>query len=129
MYMDAGNKDWPLIIGILFYHGEKSPYPHYSESTSYYKQPILGDQCLYYKFWVTDITKVADKEIITHGLCAPMEIFLKHSRDGKFELAIDAYREVFHACIEAVGDGYIEAMLTYATSQKDFEVGEKSIAL
>jgi predicted transposase/invertase (TIGR01784 family) len=125
MYMKAGNRDWPLIISILFYHGEKSPYPHYSESTYYYKEPNLGDQQLYYRFYVVDSTQISDKEIITHGLCAPMEVLLKHGRDGEFELDIDAYREVFRACIEKVGDRYIEAMLTYATSLKDFEIGEK----
>ena len=125
MYMKAGNRDWPLIISILFYHGEKSPYPHYSESTYYYKEPILGNQELYYRFYVIDSTQIGDKEIITHGLCAPMELLLKHGRDGEFELDIDAYREIFHVCIEAVGDRYIESMLTYATSLQDFEIGEK----
>jgi hypothetical protein len=54
-----------------------------------------------------------------------MELLLKHGRDGVFELDIDAYREFLHACVEAVGDEYIEAMLTYATSLKDLEIGEK----
>jgi predicted transposase/invertase (TIGR01784 family) len=125
VYMNAGNKDWSLIISLLFYHGKKSPYPHYSESTSYYKQPTLGDKHLYFMFYVIDITKISDKDIIKHGLCAPMELLLKHGRDGEFELDIDAYREVFHACLEAVGDEYIEAMLTYATHLKDLKVGEK----
>jgi predicted transposase/invertase (TIGR01784 family) len=54
-----------------------------------------------------------------------MELLLKHGRDGEFELDIDCYREIFHACVETAGDRYIEAMLSYATSLKDFEVGEK----
>jgi len=123
--MDAGNKDWPLIISLLFYHGETSPYPHYSESTYYYKDPVLGDKHLYFRFYVVDSTQIGDEEIIAHGLCAPMELLLKHGRDGEFELDIDAYRGVFHACIAAVGDEYIESMLTYATSLKDLEIGEK----
>jgi predicted transposase YdaD len=124
-YMNAGNKDWPLIISLLFYHGKKSPYPHHSESTSYYKKPTLGDLYLYFKFCVIDITKISDEDIIKHGLCAPMELLLKHGRDGIFELAIDNYREVFHACLAAVGEEYIESMLTYASDLKDLKVGEK----
>jgi hypothetical protein len=54
-----------------------------------------------------------------------MELLLKHGRDREFELAIDAYREVFHAYLEAVEDEYLGAMLTYTTHLKDLKVGEK----
>jgi hypothetical protein len=39
-----------------------------------------------------------------------MELLLKHSRDGQFELYIEAYRDAFCACIEAVGDEYIRSL-------------------
>jgi hypothetical protein len=50
---------------------------------------------------------------------------LKHGRDAKFELPIEAYRKVFHDCIAVVGDHYIYSMLEYAKNLRDLEVGEK----
>jgi predicted transposase YdaD len=44
MHLDAGNFKWPLIVSLLFSHGYKSPYPHPSELTDYYENPILGVQ-------------------------------------------------------------------------------------
>lgn len=125
MHMNAGNRDWPLVISMLLYHGEASPYPHPTTSTAYYQNPSLGDQHLYFKFYLIDLTKTSDEQIITHGLCAPMELLLKHSRDADFELAIAAYRGIFHTCIETIGDEYLEAMLTYATNLSKLEIGEK----
>jgi flagellar biosynthesis/type III secretory pathway protein FliH len=52
-------------------------------------------------------------------------ILLKHSRGGGFELPPSAYKKVFLDCIREVGENYINSMLTYADSIKDFKVGEK----
>jgi predicted transposase/invertase (TIGR01784 family) len=125
MHLDAGNIKWPSIISFLFYHGLKSPYPYSAELTDYYEDPILGNQQLSFRFYIIDITQTSDKEIITHGICAPVELLLKHSRDGKFELEVEHYRPVFHECINQVGEKYILSMLTYAKDLADLEIGEK----
>jgi hypothetical protein len=54
-----------------------------------------------------------------------VELLLKHGRDAKFELPIEAYRKVFHDCIAVVGDHYIYSMLEYAKNLGDLEIGEK----
>jgi predicted transposase/invertase (TIGR01784 family) len=104
MYLNARNRKWPLVISLLFYHGQISPYPYSGEVTAYYADPILGSQQLTFRFYIIDITQISDEVILTHELCAPMEILLKHGRDAKFELPIEAYRKVFHDCIAVVGD-------------------------
>jgi predicted transposase/invertase (TIGR01784 family) len=124
-YIKKGHTKWPLIINLLLYNGNTSPYPYSSETLGYYRHTIEGKEQLYLFFYLLDLTQISDKELLTHGLCAPMEIMLKHSRDGNFEENISAYREVFHECIEAVGDDYIVSMLEYADSLKDYEIGEK----
>lgn len=125
MYLKAGNRKWPLVVSVIFYHGEKSPYPYSSEVYDYYEDPILGSEQLSFRFYVIDITQISDEEILTYGPCAPMEVLLKHGRDGNFELEPSVYSDVFHACIAAVGEEYIFSMLAYATERKDLAVGKR----
>jgi predicted transposase/invertase (TIGR01784 family) len=125
MHLDAENIKWPLITSFLFYHGLKSPYPYSSELTDYYEDPILGSQQLSFRFYIIDITQVSDEEIITHGICAPVELLLKHGRDGKFELEVGDYRPVFYECINQVGENYILSMLAYAKDLVDVVAGKK----
>ena len=54
-----------------------------------------------------------------------MALLLKHGRDGNFELGPAAYREVFQACIAAVGDDHIFTMLTYASELSNPVAGRK----
>ena len=125
MHMKAGNKKLPIVINLLFYHGEKSPYPRPCQSTDYYESPHWGNLQLYFQYYVVDSTLLPDKIILTHGLCAPMVLLLKHGRDGNFELPLDAYREAFQRCIRVVGDECITIMLKYAAYLPQSEIGEK----
>lgn len=125
MYLNEGNQQWPLVITLVFYHGLKAPYPYGSEVIDYYEVPALATEQLSFRFHVIDATQLSDEELLTHRLCAPMAVLLKHGRDGNFALDIAAYRDVFHACIAEVGDPYIFAMLSYADSLPDLSVGEK----
>lgn len=124
-YLKEGNKKWPLVVNLLLYHGRLMPYSHGSQTTDYYENPILGNQELWFRFHIIDLTQMSDEELLMHGLCAPMKVLLKHSRDGKFELQLEAYSAIFHDCVQAVGDEYIFSMLTYASSLEDFRIGEK----
>ena len=126
-YVKKGHTKWPLIINLLLYNGNISPYPYSSEPLGYYRHTIEGKEQLYLFFYLLDLTQISDKELLTHGLCAPMEILLKHCFDGNFEEHTSAYREVFQDCIEEVGDDYIVSMLEYAYSLADFKIGEKMI--
>ena len=119
------HKKLPLVINFLLYNGKKSPYPHASELHEYYEYPQWGRQELALRFHVIDCNQLSDRDILTHGYCAPMEVLLKYSRGATFELEISAYQEVFLECIEAVGDQYIITMLTYAAELSNKEIGEK----
>ena len=119
------HKKIPLLIQLLLYHGETSPYPYHTTLEDYYKHPAWGSQELTLRFYLIDLTQISDAELLKHGHCAPMELLLKHGRDGNFELPTDAYRSVFQGCIAAVGDDYIIAMLNYAAALSKAKVGEK----
>jgi predicted transposase YdaD len=124
-YLQEGNKKWPVIVSLLFYHGVKSPYPHGSQADAYYRHPQWGRQELWLRFHVIDVGQISDQELLRHGICAPMELLLKHGRTGNFELPPSSYRDVFHACLAAVGEEYIFSLLAYATDRKDCEIGSR----
>ena len=115
----------PLLINFLFYHGRQSPYPYHNTLQAYYDYPEWGSQELALRFHVIDATQISDEEFLKHGHCAPMCLLLKHGRDGNFELEIDAYRDVFQACVAAVGDEYIFTMLQYAAELSNEKAGKK----
>ena len=123
-YFEAG-KELPILINIVLYHGEVAPYPHKNTLKAYYGYPQWGSDELALRFYIVDCTQISDEELLKHGHCAPMTLLLKHGRDGNFELAIEAYRDVFQACIAAVGDEYIFTMLNYAAELSNPEAGEK----
>ena len=124
-YLEEGHKKWPVIVSLLFYHGEKSPYPHGSHAAGYYRYPQWGIQELWMRFHVIDVGQLSDEDVLRHGICAPMELLLKHSRSGNFELEAVAYRAVFQECVAAVGDDYVTTLLTYAIGLSDAAVGER----
>lgn len=115
----------PSLINMLLYNGEKSPYPYHNTLQAYYDNPQEGTQELALRFHLIDLTQISDEKLLTHGHCAPMEILLKHGRSATFELAIEAYRDAFQACVVMVGDMYLLSMLDYATSLHNEEAGEK----
>ncbi|MEM7383169.1 MAG: Rpn family recombination-promoting nuclease/putative transposase [Bacteroidota bacterium] len=119
------HKKIPLLIQIVLYHGARTPYPYQTTLQDYYNHPAWGSQELSLRFYLVDLTQLSDAELLKHGHCALLELLFKHGRDGKFELPVDAYRKVFQACVAAVGDPYVSAMLHYAVSFKDQEVGKQ----
>lgn len=123
-YMKEGHDKWPLIINFLVYNSPKAP-SYLSEPIGYYKHKSDGKEYLHLFFYLINLMQISDKEILTHGICAPLEILLKHSFDGEFELNISAYQAAFHACINEVGNDYILTMLEYADSLTNFKIGEK----
>jgi predicted transposase YdaD len=124
-HIKQGCNTWPLLISILLYNGLQTPYPYPSETSAYYGHSHWGKKELYSRFHLIDLTQISDLEILTHGICAPLEILIKHSLRGSFELDVSAYRPIFQSCIRAIGDDYIISMLTYADSLKDFKIGRK----
>lgn len=115
----------PFIANMLLYNGNTSPYPYHDTLQAYYPDPAVGGRELNLRFHIIDLTQIGDEKLVTHGYCAPMEILLKHGRSANFELAADAYREVFQACVAAMGDVYLLSILDYVASLHSKKVGKK----
>ena len=129
--MESYSKDGkgiPMVVNILFYHGDESPYPHHSTLQDYYSHPVIGASIMGLRFFIIDVTKMSDKMLLAWEEAAPMMLLLKHGKKGNFELEPAAYRDVFRACIASAKDEYIETMLHYAATLSDRLVGEKMFA-
>jgi len=79
-HLDAGHKTLPLVVPMLFYHGEKSPYPYPMCWLDLLPQPQLAKALYTADFPLVDITVTPDSEIIQHRRIALLELIQKHIR-------------------------------------------------
>ena len=56
-HLDAGNKTLPLVIPMLFYHGQQSPYPWSLNWLDEFDNPQLARQLYSEAFPLVDITR------------------------------------------------------------------------
>jgi conserved hypothetical protein (putative transposase or invertase) len=79
-HLDAGHKKVPLVIPILFYHGEETPYPHSLHWLDEFDDPQLARELFFNAFPLVDITVVPDDTIMQHRRMALLELLQKHIR-------------------------------------------------
>ena len=80
-HLDKGYDRVPLVVPLLFYHGETSPYPYSLNWLDEFDDPQLARQLYTEAFPLVDITIVPDDEIMQHGRIALLELIQKHIRD------------------------------------------------
>ena len=79
-HLDAGYKELPLVLPMLFYHGCRSPYPYSLQSgcrriLNRYYQYIIGPVC-----HISSNGHDSDDEIMQHRKMALLELIQKHIR-------------------------------------------------
>lgn len=79
-HLDAGNDKLPLVIPILFYHGQVTPYPYPMSWLQEFSEPELAEQLYSNDFPLVDVTVISDDEIMTHRRMAILELLQKHVR-------------------------------------------------
>ncbi|HFW7391944.1 TPA: recombination-promoting nuclease RpnB [Shigella flexneri] len=65
-HLDAGYKELPLVIPMLFYHGCRSPYPYSLCWLDEFAEPAIARKIYSSAFPLVDITVVPDDEIMQH---------------------------------------------------------------
>lgn len=80
-HLDKGYDRVPLVVPLLFYHGETSPYPYSLNWLDEFDEPQLARQLYTEAFPLVDITIVPDDEIMQHRRIALLELIQKHIRD------------------------------------------------
>lgn len=72
------HKTLPLVIPVLFYHGERSPYPYSMNWLDCFENPALAAKIYTKPFPLVDITVVDDNEIMNHRRMAALTLLMKH---------------------------------------------------
>ncbi|EQB4650148.1 Rpn family recombination-promoting nuclease/putative transposase, partial [Escherichia coli] len=79
-HLDAGYKELPLVIPMLFYHDCRSPYPYSLCWLDEFAEPAIARKIYSSAFPLVDITVVPDDEIMQHRKMALLELIQKHIR-------------------------------------------------
>ncbi|AVX38810.1 Rpn family recombination-promoting nuclease/putative transposase [Yersinia massiliensis] len=79
-HLEAGNEKLPLVIPILFYHGQVTPYPYSMNWLQAFSSPIMAGKLYSSDFPLVDVTVIPDDEIMTHRSIAMLELLQKHIR-------------------------------------------------
>ncbi|MBC8944048.1 putative transposase [Xenorhabdus indica] len=83
-HLQQGNKELPLVVPVLFYHGDASPYPFQQVWTQCFSLPKLAEEMYFNSFPLVDVTVIDDDELVNHRKIAVMELAMKHKnlREG-----------------------------------------------
>lgn len=79
-HLDAGNDKLPLVIPMLFYHGEKSPYPFSMRWLDVFAEPEVARVLYDGALPLVDLTVLSDDEIMSHRRVALLEFLQKNIR-------------------------------------------------
>ena len=79
-HLQQGHKTLPLVVPILFYHGETSPYPYEGTWTQCLPHAEIAHDLYSSPVPLVDITVVEDTEIVSHRKIAVMELAMKHKK-------------------------------------------------
>lgn len=98
-HLDAGHKELPLVIPILFYHGQETPYKYSMNWLQGFSDPALAEQIYFSDFPLVDVTVIPDDEIMTHRRMAALELLQKHIRQRDLS-------EKFESLVTVIRSGY-----------------------
>lgn len=77
-HLDAGHKELPLVIPILFYTGRQSPYPYSVRWLDEFTDPIMAEKLYSNAFPLVDVTVISDDDIMKHRRMAALTLLQKH---------------------------------------------------
>jgi predicted transposase/invertase (TIGR01784 family) len=79
-HLDKGHTQLPLVIPLLFYHGQVSPWPYPMCWLAGFANPEIARQVYNQDFHLIDITVIPDNKIMQHRRVAMLELLQKHIR-------------------------------------------------
>lgn len=116
-HLDSGNKTLPLVIPMLFYHGEQSPYPFSLNWLDEFDDPQQARQLYTEAFPLIDITVISDDEIMQHKRIALLELMQKHIRDRDLMGLVD--RLVTLLITGTTNDSQLHTLFNYLVQYGD----------
>ncbi|WP_410677985.1 Rpn family recombination-promoting nuclease/putative transposase [Citrobacter europaeus] len=110
-HLDAGNKTLPLVVPMLFYHGQQSPYPWSLNWLDEFDCPQLARQLYSEAFPLVDITVIPDDEIAQHRRVALLELMQKHIRDRDLMGLVDRLASLL--VTSTANDSQLQTLFNY----------------
>ncbi|EIE0340151.1 Rpn family recombination-promoting nuclease/putative transposase [Salmonella enterica] len=110
-HLNKGHKKLPVVVPLLFYHGDVRPYPYSMDWLDCFEQPELARQVLSKPWPLIDVSELNDDDIKSHRRMALLEMVQRdiRLRDGKELLA----RLVQLIQMELNSREQVEAVLRY----------------
>ncbi|MBS0849176.1 Rpn family recombination-promoting nuclease/putative transposase [Citrobacter sp. JGM124] len=88
-HLDAGHRQLPLVIPVLFYTGKRTPYPYSTNWLQEFSDPELAKRLYSSDFPLVDITVIPDDDIMLHRSMAALTLLQKHIRQRNLAVLID----------------------------------------
>lgn len=79
---------------MLFYHGERSPYPYSMNWLDCFENPALATKIYTGPFHLVDVTVMDDDEIMQHRRLGALTLLMKHSRSRDLMMQMDRLVEL-----------------------------------
>ena len=89
----------PLVYGLVFYHGQPTPYPYSTQIKACFSDPSFAQQHLLSGFQLIDIGQIDDGEIKQHQSAAMMELLQKHARSRHAMAIFKEMRSILEAML------------------------------
>lgn len=105
----------PLVIPVLFYHGERSPYPYSMNWLGCFENPALAAKIYTKPFPLVDITVVDDNEIMNHRRMAALTLLMKHIRHRDMMELLDKLPQV----MVEISDEQVRVLIHYIVNAGD----------
>lgn len=109
------HKTLPLVIPVLFYHGESSPYPYSMNWLDCFENPALAAKIYTKPFPLVDITVVDDNEIMNHRRMAALTLLMKHIRHRDMMELLDKLPQV----MVEISDEQVRVLIHYIVNAGD----------
>ncbi|MEM7383015.1 MAG: Rpn family recombination-promoting nuclease/putative transposase [Bacteroidota bacterium] len=79
-----GHKKLPLVVNIVVYNGSQTHYPYHADLYEYFEHPELARSVMSKSYILVNLAKTLDRDLLSHGLCGPMELLLKRAGNVNF---------------------------------------------
>ena len=77
-HLHQGHKKLPLVVPVLFYHGDRSPYPYSQLWNDCFPLPDMANTLYTQPFPLVDVTVIDDNELVNHRKATVMDLAMKH---------------------------------------------------
>lgn len=93
-HLSQGHDTLPLVVPLLFYHGQRSPYPYTLRWLDGFTDAIQAEKLYNSSFPLIDLTVIQDEEIKTHRRVALLEVSTKTHSHARYAGTGAGYRAI-----------------------------------